>query len=347
MILDNPFFYIVGYVAAWVILIISSLLSIRFLRRRKDSRVNRIASNLVAIVTSIVFLILAMEGYYGFFYDEPDSYGLLLTSTRWFKRHYKFNNMGFRDDKDYYHEKEKGKLRVVFVGDSFTVGHGIKNISKRFSGIIEARLKEEMPDTNYEVYTLAQNGWDTVHEVDSLNRLMDVGFEADLIILCYNMNDIGWGTPETGMPFEYARPENWLLSHSFFLNFLYARTMIFSTKGVKDYYGWLSDYYTGRTWEWQRMLLQELKALCAKKGIKLKVAVFPLIPDMSKGFKMKSAHERVNAFFREEGIPYIDISDKFRELPAKKLMVNKFDAHPNEFAHKVIAEEIWDKLLRN
>lgn len=90
------------------------------------------------------------------------------------------NNMGFRDDKDYSHEKEKGKLRVVFVGDSFTVGHGIKNISKRFSGIIEARLKEEMPDTNYEVYTLAQNGWDTVHEVDSLNRLMDVGFEADL-----------------------------------------------------------------------------------------------------------------------------------------------------------------------
>lgn len=191
------------------------------------------------------------------------------------------------------------------------------------------------------------NGWETNDEVDYLVRLMEDGFEADEIVLCFNMNDIGWVSQkkyETFKILDERSPKNWLLRHSFFLNFLYVRIGMFSTHEYKSYFDWLSDTYTGKTWELERVLLWKFKDTCVKKGCTLKVAILPLIGDLSSGFKMKTAQDKVTSFFREEGIPYIDLSKRLSEFPAKKLTVNKFDAHPNEFAHRIIAEEIW-KLL--
>lgn len=348
MILDNSYSYVLGYIAAWGLLLSISLLSIKTLEKIGTRGWKyTVAANIVSSAIGIMLIVLSLEGYYGFFYDEPDSYGLLLTSKRWFERHYSYNNVGLRDEKDYYFEKEAGKKRIVFIGDSYTVGHGIKNIKNRFTGIIETRLNMESQG-RYEVQTIAKNGWETNHEVDFFKYLIEGGFDADTVILCFNINDISWASPERDINLASlygAEPQGWLLTHSYFLNFLYVRINILFTNSARDYYGWMKEAYSGPPWEEELMLLREFKKLCTKKGCKLKVAILPLIDDLSAGFKMKSAHDKMASFLKEEGIPYTDLADRFKKFPAKELTVNRFDAHPNEFAHTIIAEEIWNRLI--
>lgn len=349
MITDNSASYIIGYISAWFLLIISGLIvTWAFSRWKTEKRARIISGNILALLLGIGIFVMIMEGYYGFFYDQPDSYGLLLTSERWFKRHYKYNKVGFRDNKDY-HLKKGPKKRIVFIGDSFTIGHGIRDVNDRFPNRIEAYLEKKFPGS-YEVYTIARNGWDTTDEIDILSKLAADGFEADMVVLCFTTNDISFASLENYLNYQAgkdAKPKNRLLTNSFFLNFVYMRMKVLSSPEIKGYYDWLAGSYDGYAWEDERMLLNNFVELSREKGYNPKAVILPLIGDLSRGFKMKGAHEKVSAFFRSKGVPYLDFTDAFKRFPEKNLVVNRFDAHPNEFAHALIADEIWTKLVEN
>ncbi|MFO0983406.1 MAG: hypothetical protein U1E76_17015 [Planctomycetota bacterium] len=51
--------------------------------------------------------LLAAECYYRFWYDTTDSFGLTRTTSRWFKRYYALNRMGFRDNVEYAHTRPR------------------------------------------------------------------------------------------------------------------------------------------------------------------------------------------------------------------------------------------------
>ena len=76
----------------------------------------------VALVTLLIgVLFLGLKTYYRFFKDTTDAFGVNMITKRWFKRHYTFNNVGFRDNVDYLLQKDPAKKhRVSFIGDSFT-----------------------------------------------------------------------------------------------------------------------------------------------------------------------------------------------------------------------------------
>ncbi|MDO8707087.1 SGNH/GDSL hydrolase family protein [Pseudomonas sp.] len=340
MIIDNSVYYVLGYLSTWMLLVIVSIFVVRLFTIKRRWRWR---ANIAASFIGIIVFVLMMEGYYGFFYDQTDSYGLTLTSQRWFKRHYILNNLGFRDDKNYYYKKAPGRKRVVFIGDSYTAGHGIKDIRDRFSNQVGQRLSG-----NSEVYTMALNGWDTGHELRLLNDLIEKGLETDIIVLCFNMNDIGLPSYESYMKMRRINersPQNWLFKHSFFFNFLYTRMVIFSMPEFKDYFSWVAMDYEGNAWIYEKALLQEFIELCKDNGYELKVAVFPLINDLKSEFRLKAAHEKVSGFFVSKGVPCIDFSQILRKLPKKQLTVNRFDSHPGEFTHSLIAAEIWDRLI--
>jgi len=349
MILDNSASYVLGYIAAWVWLLATGLLSVWLLKGRGG----RYAGNLNALFLGVMAFLLIMEGFFGFFYDQPDAFGVLNTSKRWFKRHYRHNNLGFRDDKEYSLEKAQGRKKIVFIGDSFTAGHGISRIEDRFPNIVEKRLKEVSADI--EVYTMAVNGWDTIDQVEFLKDAVQKGLDADLIVLCFNMNDIGRTSLETNLDtylfyrvIEERLSQNWLLRNSYSVNFFYGRAILPSVPEVAgNAVERRATSYEGAEWEKVRGLLREFMLLCSRQGYELKVAILPLIGDLTRGFGMEAAHKKVGDFFGENGIASVDLSKKLKGFRMKDLVVNRFDSHPNEFAHKLIAEEIWEKLIRD
>jgi len=78
------------------------------------------------------------------------------------------------------------KRRVTFVGDSFTAGFGLKNVEDRFVN----RIRHVHPE--WEVHAVAKPGLDTSTEVEIMHNLtVSNGYRLDLVVLVYQINDIG------------------------------------------------------------------------------------------------------------------------------------------------------------
>ena len=92
---------------------------------------------LLGNVTVFIFLssLLCLGGeiYYRFFYDTTDSLDYTLTSQAWYRRHFQKNTVNCRDNIEYALQIASGKRRITFVGDSFAVGIGVKNVDDRFA----------------------------------------------------------------------------------------------------------------------------------------------------------------------------------------------------------------------
>ena len=51
-------------------------------------------------------------------------------------------------------------------------------------------------------------------------------------------------------------------------------------------------------------------------------------------------HQRLDDFWHSIDVPRLDLLPVFAPYPARKLVVNAHDAHPNELAHALAAEAI-------
>jgi hypothetical protein len=99
----------------------------------------------------------------------------------------RINNLGFRDRQDYDLAKPPGTFRILVLGDSVTFGHG-SHFETTYPYLLEQRLEEWRPSTNWQVWNLGVPGYNTRQE---LRYLQEVGatFEPDLVIVGFYPND--------------------------------------------------------------------------------------------------------------------------------------------------------------
>ena len=98
-----------------------------------------IAGNVLGVLFLLSLLFSGGELYYRFFYDTTDAVACTKVCERWAQRYWHENRLECRDDIEYSMNCARDKRRVTFIEDSFTTGHGIKNIEDRF-----ARLPDQL-----------------------------------------------------------------------------------------------------------------------------------------------------------------------------------------------------------
>jgi hypothetical protein len=340
--------YLIGHVIAWVGLVLSLVVFVRLRPWRSRRIVARVAVRLFLLAWCITAISATLEGVFALLYDTTDSFNMLNTSQRWHRRHVRLNNMGFRDVKDFTAQRPPGQKRIVLMGDSFTFGHGISRVEDRLGDRIEARLEREFPG-EFQFYDAARSGFDTEHHVDLVNTWRRIGFEADAIVLVYVLNDVEHLVPENNTIMHAKAmnvPSFWLWRETYFFNFLYYRWRQRSHPELSDYFSWLKDAYRGELWERERHRLDLYRATCQDQGTKLGVALFPFLHELGAGYSFREAHEALGEYWKERGVPVIDLLPVMESHADEGLMVNRFDAHPNARAHALAAEAIWDGVLR-
>ncbi|MSU59283.1 MAG: SGNH/GDSL hydrolase family protein [Pedosphaera sp.] len=315
-----------------------------FLRRRLRARPGPTGWPMLLLGNALVLLCLLSAGtlageiFFRFIYDTTDSLGNTKVCERWAQRYFQANRAGCRDNIEYSSPLKPGVRRFSFLGDSFTTGHGVKNVEDRFAN----RFRRAHPQ--WEVHALAQPGFETGDETAFLSLCLQNRYQLDQVVLVYCLNDISDLVPEwtTARDKIYAEQDgqNWLVNSSYFCNFIYHRWKAVRNPWIKNYFQFVRQTATGPVWEQQKERLKALKQEVESNGGHLVVVTFPFLHAVGPDYEFQPLHDSLNQFWREQKVPHLDLLPIYKNTPARKLTVNSFDAHPNEYAHALAADAI-------
>ena len=318
---------------------------------------NKIAKKIFAVlITVLVFLVIGevvtrIYLHYHTVYDiEMTRYGLYLkedsdnpniafehkpnSSMKLMDVMVDINSDGLRD-KEYPVQKDN-KYRIIFLGDSLTLGWGVaKNAT--FEQILEEKLNSRHPT---EIIDFGTGNYNTVQEV---NLFIEKGikYRPDKVILFYFINDAEV-TPK--------KSRLWFLGYSEFISFYWSRLNIFMDKYVpsksfKDYYSAL--YAEGQPgWESAKEAILQLKELSEKDNFQLQVVLLPELHD-TKNQIFGDIYDKISSFLAENNIDYVNLGKLFENQDNEiGLWVSYDDAHPNKVADKGIAEALTDFISK-
>lgn len=303
-----------------------------------------VLGNSLVLVFLCSLILLAGESYYRFIYDATDSFGCTKLCKRWVTRHYQLTSQGCRDDVEYAPAIAPNMRRVSFMGDSFTTGHGVKNVEDLFW----YRIRNAHP--GWEVHDLAVLGRDTGRELTMMTDALSQGYQLDEVVLVYCLNDIsdlipGW---TLAMQQLYAEVEQtgWLVRNSYFVNIMYWRYRFQKDANLGNYYQCVQEAYGSALWEQQKERLKAFRDLVESHGGHLTVVTFPFLHALGPDYPYTPVHAQLDAFWRDLNVPHLDLLPVYEGLPSSSLVVNRYDAHPNEYANELAANAMDPFLSR-
>lgn len=273
-----------------------------------------------------------------------------------YRHHFRTNSQGFRGTKEYSVLKPAGLFRVLALGDSVTLGHGVED-EETFSAVLEQTLSQFRPT---EVINMGVSGFGTAEELIQL-REVGLRYEPDLVVLAYFVNDpynnmvaklfsVNEGklthVQEAFVPAIFIRDRlysipgySFLCQHSHLVNFVRNRFSGFFIDRLaqqNQISSQTSRTITPSEAELTGLLLNEVRSELQSRHIPLIVLNVPLVKDGELISNLPI--DRMTY-----GPPYSFVADVGKEIyplyPLAQLAYEK-DAHPKPLAHRLIGEEL-------
>jgi hypothetical protein len=342
--------YLIG-TAVWLVLLAGLFFAVLQHRRTQRTKARSLAlANLGLSLCMLLAVMTAAELAFACFADFSDTFNITNVSKRWLALHidHERNNEGNRDRQPFTKYAAPGHKRIIFLGDSFTIGHGIKRMEDRFTDRIAAWLDEKAPG-KYVVANLGEPGVEaSVVESTAAAVMFKMQADVSLFVYVYNLNDIeGYMQLEGQNPLEgiyTSQPKFFLFRDTYLLNWLYFRFLQFQARN-NTYFTRLAAAYHTPAWDGLRAKLSQLHRECKEGHADFRMVIFPFLHDLSGDDSFRDARARLVDFCKSERIPVLDLDPVFRQHAGENLMVSRFDAHPNERAHAIAAEAIEKNLL--
>ena len=95
--------------------------------------------------------------------------------------------------------------------------------------------------------------------------------------------------------------------------------------------------YRGPVWGEQRQRVKDLRDLVQSHGGRLSIVTYPFFDALGPNYEYQFVHDQLGQCWRDLGVPHLELLTVYRGVPPQQLMVNRFDAHPNERAHALAA----------
>lgn len=253
----------------------------------------------------------------------------------------KTNSQGWREDKEYHRRKQPGVKRILVIGDSITMGWGVKN-RNTYPRLLERRLASDPTlKHKYEVINTGIGNYNTFLEYQMLKR--SSGYNPDMIILGWFLNDLEIWHKKNGVT-------SFLGKNSYLYGFLWDR--LFSMTNLlglnQDYLTYYKNLYAPGS---QGRLLFEkslngIVRFTRRHSIPL---VFLNIPDLHSfdPYPFSLANKYIEKLTAKKGIYYLNLLETVENENSKKLWVSTEDPHPNGSANKLFCDSLYDFLIKN
>lgn len=243
------------------------------------------------------------------------------------------NADGFRDEN--YPVARNSKYRVIFLGDSLTLGWGVRS-EETFEYLIEKYFNDRIPA---EIINFGTGNYNTVQEV---HLFLEKGlkYKPDKVVLFYFINDA------EPLP-QKAKWGFWGHSHLLTLYWSRLHAAIERIQPSRNFSAYYHALYASDQPGWQQAkeALLLLKTVCVDRQIKLQVVLLPELHQLQP-YTFQQEHALIKTFLSEHKIDFLDVAPSFsKEIHPERLWVARDDAHPNAVAHRLIAEAVRDFVI--
>jgi len=273
---------------------------------------------------------------------------------------YHTNSRGFRGP-EFEPGREGDRLRLMFLGDSFTFGEGVR-FEDTYPEVTAGLLaKQGGGDRRVEAYNFGVGGYNTAQSLQLL-RMVLAEFSPDVVVLGYVLNDAEPSLIELDPATETVRrrpreqvvpegtadpvpPESFpyqlrtaRLVWQFFANRRRSRATI------DHYHALFAPESPG--WRASRRALRGIGEACRLREIPFVVVLFPILVDLTEDYPFGEIHERVSREVAAAGGIPVDLFPTLEGMNARDLWVHPTDQHPNERVHALAARSIAEQLAR-
>jgi lysophospholipase L1-like esterase len=250
---------------------------------------------------------------------------------------FRTNSQGLRD-REFSYDRVPGKLRIVMLGDSLTVGWGVP-LEDTFAKRIERMYAAAGIDA--EAINLGVGNYNTVQEVQVF-LTKGYRYRPDVVVLNFFVNDA-----EPTVPASAPSP---LMRACYACVFVAGRgdalmRQFFGGMDWAQYY--LSLYGDGATPGWldAKAAIGRLAKFSKANGIKLMIVSLPELHDVAN-YRFGRVTELVRKSAEENGAEFVDVLPALADQPSAKLWVTPPDPHPNAYANAFIAKALFDALQK-
>jgi lysophospholipase L1-like esterase len=272
------------------------------------SAVSNVVKNFFLFFVSLVTIISIIEIVFMFVATSHGS-GNAYSGKIWMQRYWNpINSLGFRDK-----EPENKKNTILFVGDSFTAGWGLKNIEDRFDHQAISILAKKERTING--INLGRYGADTKLEFSLTKSFISKSkIHPKKIVLQFFVNDVDKFLINDSSCISKAQSESLLkkifLDGSYLYNYIYS---IYPTSEnpIKpkrcDYGEKLKMIYTiDSLWLKEQIQLDKFTSYCKAKNIELTILFFPFMEDLTLSKKI-NANDRLAEYCKFNKLKFINV----------------------------------------
>jgi hypothetical protein len=307
-----------------------------------DAKINRIISNSATVLFSIFVICILLEVIF-MFIPRSHSADFTLASKLWYAKYWKpINSLGFRDN-----EPTSNNHVILFLGDSFTAGHGLKSVEDRYSNIVGRELNKK--DGKYTVINIGKPNADSLGEYYLMKDfLYKTRIKPEKIVLQYFGNDIEFVAQENGITWNGFKPPASMNkfsvligSGSYLLNYIFWLS-------PREYLGTPYITFLHQAYNNDNILSKhknELKLFvdyARENSIQLIVVVFPFLtdPEMSDSLFGNTIVD----FFKDNNVSVINVSSLVKDISVQERIININDGHASKKVNRIVAREILNKL---
>jgi hypothetical protein len=291
---------------------------------------------------------------------------------------YEISPQGFRSLKTFAPKAPSDTVRILVVGDSFALGHGIQ-YPDTWTVLLEERFAAE--GKKIEVINAAVFGYSTAQEVLYLERLFD-SYSPDIVLLVFVTHDLFTNYPivatsegdmpatgQTGIVREIRNEKKTLLHSLTFLKRLLMRSdpvyrNLYTATPRGDYFREPLPPVFDEKIKITTDLFRRAHEFVRGKGTEFAVLSIPQLfqmielagsgrdsdaesePERSDGIVVTHIDEILGDFASSEGFPWMSTLEPLAQTynATGKDVYFRFDGHINELGSKVVADVAYEGL---
>jgi hypothetical protein len=244
--------------------------------------------------------------------------------------------------------------RLLFLGDSFTVGWGLAERKERFTDLVEEALDTELRSRGrggLHVFNASVGGTNPLQWASYLEALLPI-FEPDAVVAVFFLRSGTTLATSLVANRKHIEPIRAHYAAKPFYGTSALATFFWNRLAWRDYTNFfkqkLEDSYLGsreqrRMWLIQQRYLLEIADSCKKESIPFHLVVFPLLFDLDD-YEFLGVEAEIERFAAFHGIPVHSLTPGFLGRTDHELWVANNDQHPNAEAHRIAAETLLPYL---